>query len=113
MFLHGFKKIRSRRKAHQKKCIGICTPDKPFSAWNIEINVKKMNVCGECIHNKKMGGTTDPKSGFGRSCIECKKYVDIKKGSQDADRKKKHVGLGSGAIENSQTGKPEKAAQCQ
>jgi hypothetical protein len=72
-----------------------------------------MNVHGEYIHNKKMVCATDPKSGFGRCDIEGEKYVDIKEGSEDADRKKKQVGFGSGAVENSQAGKPEKAAQCQ
>jgi hypothetical protein len=57
--------------------------------------------------------TTDPKSGFFRCDIEGEKYVDIKKGSEDADRKKKKVGFCSGAIENSQNGKAHKAAQCQ
>jgi len=72
-----------------------------------------MNVHGEYIHNKKMDCTTDPKSGFSRCRIECEKYFDIKKRTEDTDRKKKQVGFGSGGIENSQTGKPEKAAQCQ
>jgi hypothetical protein len=57
--------------------------------------------------------TTDPKSGFCRCDIEGEKYVDIKKGPEDADCKKKQVGFCSGAIENSQTGKSEKTAQCQ
>ncbi|MGB2927714.1 MAG: hypothetical protein WBB70_02255 [Desulfobacterales bacterium] len=54
--------------------------------------------------------TTDPKSGFSRCDIEGEKYVDIKKGPEDADRKKKQVGFCSGAIENSQGGEPDKAA---
>jgi hypothetical protein len=80
---------------------------------NIEIRVKKMNVYGKYIHNKKMIRTTDPKSGFFRCDIEGEQYVDIKKRPEDADRKKKQVGFRFGAKENSQNGKAEKAAQCQ
>ena len=75
--------------------------------------MEKLNVYGEDVHNKKMDGTTDPKRGFFRCDIEGEQYVYIKKRCEDADRKKKQVGFDSGAIENSQNGKAEKAAQCQ
>jgi len=72
--------------------------------------MKKMNVYGKYIHNKKMIRTTDPKSDFFRCDIEGEKYVDIEKRTEYANRKKKKIGFCPGTTENSQSGKAEKAA---
>jgi hypothetical protein len=71
--------------------------------------MKKMNIHREKIHNKKMIRSADAKRHFFGLCVEGKKNVKVKKRSEDADGKKKEVGLGPGTSENHQSSKCEKA----
>jgi hypothetical protein len=71
--------------------------------------MKKMNVHRKKIHNKKMIRSADAQRCFFGLDVECKKNVKVKKRSEDADDKKKEVGLGPGTSENRQSSKCEKA----
>ena len=72
-----------------------------------------MEVYGKKINYEKMISAADQERLFSRLKIEGKKYVQVEKRAEYANRKKKNVDLCSTALKNRQSCQPEKAAQCQ